>query len=281
MKAKKLSVLLSAVAAIGLLAGCAAGNTTTAAVAEAETADDQNEYPYVQRLEPVEPVDGEIGAAASMLDWGNVDDSPYFKAVNYYDGTDISDTLILIDHFQTYQQTSERSCGAACVLMVVNYLTGEAPGEDTLDKGMDIRYLDNVREDGSYGASTASVAEALRTRGFEVQTSADTQDADGYSFYSEQELAEFFSEQLQAKKPIVMESVEWGGHWMVLIGYDNMGTLDVTLDDVLVFADPYDTSDHCQDGYYTISFERYVSQWFDHQVMAESEKNQQYVAVTK
>lgn len=41
----------------------------------------------------------------------------------------------------------------------------------------------------------------------------------------------------------------------------------------------YDTSDQCQDGYYTISFERYVSQWFDHQVMAENERNQQYVTV--
>ena len=75
---------------------------------------------------------------------------------------------------------------------------------------MDIRYLDNVREDGSYGATTASVAEALRKRGFEVQTSADTQDADGYC---------------------------------------------------------------------TMSFERYVSQWFDQQVMGENEKNQQYVTI--
>ncbi len=278
MNAKKLSVLLIAVCMIGLLAGCGAGNTNAP---QTETAKDQSEYPYVQRLEPVEPVDGEVGGAAAMLDLGNVEDSPYFEAINYYDGTDLSDSLILIDHFQTYQQTSERSCGAACVLMVVNYLTGEAPGEDTLDKEMDIRYVDNVRADGSYGASTASVAEALRARGFEVVTSADTQDEDGYSFYSEEEITEFIAEQLQAKKPIVMESVEWGGHWMVLIGYDDMGTPDVTLDDVLVFADPYDTSDHCQDGYYTISFERYFSQWFDHQVMAESERNQQYVAVTK
>ena len=183
--------------------------------------------------------------------------------------------------FKTYQQTSERSCGAASVLMTVNYLTGEAPGEDTLDKEMDIRYLDNVRENGAYGATTASVAEALRKRGFEVQTSADTQDADSYSFYSEQELAQFMTDQLKAGYPILMENVEWGGHWMVLIGYDNMGTPDIMLDDVVVFADSYDTSDHCQDGYYTMSFERYVNLWFDHQVMGENEKNQQYVTIVK
>ena len=131
-----------------------------------------------------------------MLDWGDVDNSPYFTSNDYYNGTGISDTLVLIDHFKTYQQTSERSCGAASVLMTINYLTGEAPGEDTLDKEMDIRYLDNKREDGSYGATTASIAEALKNRGFDVQSSADTADADGYSFYDEKELAEFLKGKL-------------------------------------------------------------------------------------
>ena len=37
-------------------------------------------------------------------------------------------------------------------------------------------------------------------------------------------------------KVMLLESVEWGGHWMTLIGYDDMGTKD-TADDVLVFAD--------------------------------------------
>lgn len=298
-KTKKMITTMTAAMTVGLLVGCASGSKSvetngeftakttvetdvakeTMAQESAET--DHDKYPYVQRLDPVEPVDGEVGAAASMLDWGMVEDSPYFKAVNYYDGADISDTLVLLDHFKTYQQTSERSCGAASVLMVLNYLTGEAPGEDTLDKEMDIRYVDNVREDGSYGATTASIAEALKKRGFKVQSSADTQDADGYSFYSEQDLAQFMTDQLKDGYPILMENVEWGGHWMVLIGYDNMGTPDIMLDDVVVFADSYDTSDHCQDGYYTMSFERYVSQWFDHQVMGENEKNQQYVTIIK
>lgn len=34
-----------------------------------------------------------------------------------------------------------------------------------------------------------------------------------------------------------------------------------------------------QDGYYTMNFERYVSQWFDYQVMGENEKIQQYVTL--
>jgi hypothetical protein len=36
---------------------------------------------------------------------------------------------------------------------------------------------------------------------------------------------------------------DWGGHWQVIIGYDTMGT-EVEQDDVLIVADPYDTTDH-------------------------------------
>lgn len=299
---KRVIIAAAASAVIGLATGCAGASANQAETTSAETAevgtgdavetsesengtktdeqtqkDGEKEGQYGQRLEPEDPVDGEVAAAAGALGQGDVADSPYFKAIDYYNGSP-SDTLVLLDHFKTYQQTSDRSCGAACVLMTLNYLEGSAPGENALDKEMDIRYVDNKREDGSYGATTASVAKALTDRGYEVQTSADTQDADGYSFYSEYDLADFITEKLKAGKPILTESSEWGGHWMVLIGYDNMGT-DVMYDDVLVFADPYDTSDHCQDGYYTISFERYVSQWFDYQVMGENERYQQYVTL--
>lgn len=265
--------------AMAALLLCAALMVSGCAAAPTENVPEGEKYPYVQRLAPVEPVDGHLGGAVAMQELGDAENSAYFPAINYYDGDDLPETLVLLDHFKTYQQTSERSCGAACVLMTVNYLTGEAPGEDTLDKEMDIRYIDNVREDGSYGATTASVAKALEDRGFAVQTSADTRDEEGYFFHSEYDLAEFITTQLKNGKPIIMESIEWGGHWMVLIGYDNMGTPEVMLDDVLVFADSYDTSDHCQDGYYTISFERYVSRWFDDQVMSAGESIQQYVAV--
>ena len=48
---------------------------------------------------------------------------------------------------------------------------------------------------------------------------------------------------LKAGKPILAGWIDWGGHWQVIIGYDDMGTAD-TQDDVLIVADPYDTTDH-------------------------------------
>ena len=71
------------------------------AESEAQTTESEHKN-FEQRLEPVEPVDGTVAAAAGMLDWGDVDNSPYFTSNDYYNGTGISDTLVLIDHFKTY-----------------------------------------------------------------------------------------------------------------------------------------------------------------------------------
>ena len=60
--------------------------------------------------------------------------------------------------------------------------------------------------------------------------------------------------------PILIGWNEFGGHWQVVIGYDDLGT-DETQDDVLILADPYDTTDHNQDGYYLEPFERLVYGW--------------------
>ena len=61
--------------------------------------------------------------------------------------------------------------------------------------------------------------------------------------------------------PIMVGWDEWGGHWQVIIGYDDMGTVEKTEDDVLILADPYDTTDHNQDGYVIKGFERLVYGW--------------------
>lgn len=47
----------------------------------------------------------------------------------------------------------------------------------------------------------------------------------------------------------MVDWVDWAGHWQVLIGIDTCGTESV-YDDVMILADPYDVTDHYQDGYY-------------------------------
>lgn len=49
---------------------------------------------------------------------------------------------------------------------------------------------------------------------------------------------------------------DWRGHWQVAIGIDTCNT-DDPYDDVLIMADPYDITDHYQDGYYLVPFGRF------------------------
>ena len=68
---------------------------------------------------------------------------------------------------------------------------------------------------------------------------------------------DFIQETLAAGNPILIGWNDWGGHWQVIIGYDTMGT-ETTQDDVIIVADPYDTTDHNQDGYGVYSAERFL-----------------------
>ena len=56
------------------------------------------------------------------------------------------------------------------------------------------------------------------------------------------------------------ELVDWYGHWQVLIGLDTCRT-DSPYDDVLIMADPYDVTDHYQDGYYVVPMARFFDMW--------------------
>ena len=60
----------------------------------------------------------------------------------------------------------------------------------------------------------------------------------------------------------MVEWIDWAGHWQNIIGYDTMGT-DNFGDDVIIFADSYDTLDHNQDGYYIYPAERFFYMWHE------------------
>lgn len=87
-------------------------------------------------------------------------------------------------------------------------------------------------------------------------------------------------EHINAKRPIMVEWSDWGGHWQAIIGYDNNGTPSIG-DDILIFADPYDTSDHWQDGYYYYPLERFFKLWNDTRIAEKPYQLQPYIIVDK
>lgn len=210
------------------------------------------------------------GSGAHYNRTADVKKSPYYPIINFYSNNGISKTIKLLPNFKTYQQTTPTSCGDASAFMALRYLGINNVTEDALFK-----------EAGTTdkGTNTLPLATAIeKLAGQSIKAEAKTNN----DVLSEQEYLTLVKNCTNPKNNcvVIMESVEWGGHWMTLIGYDDMGTTE-TADDVLVFADPYDTTDHNQDGYYIVSFERYYATWFDHNVLPEGHRGNQYIKISK
>jgi hypothetical protein len=85
---------------------------------------------------------------------------------------------------------------------------------------------------------------------------------------------------LEGGRPVMVEWADWDGHWQVIIGYDNNGTPEIG-DDMLIFADPYDTSDHWQDGYYYYPLERWFYMWHDRNIAPKPYQLQPFLVVNR
>ena len=121
------------------------------------------------------------------------------------------------------------------------------------------------------GTNPLNMVKFFQKIGWEVRSSLD---APGFGTYTA--FKEFVQKNLSQGVPIMVENVEWGGHWRVIIGYDTLGTKS-TLDDVLIMADPYDTCDHNQDGYVVQNGEKFYSMWFDHSMLPKKQRSQPWI----
>ena len=174
--------------------------------------------------------------------------------------------LTLLQQYPTYQQTTEYTCGPAAAITVLYYYGERKQDEVTLAKAMKTQPY-------PIGSNTADMTAGLRTLGWTVHNSLESKPFADYEAF-----AAFAQAKLRANEPILVENVEWGGHWRVIIGYDTMGTAS-TLDDTLIFMDPYDTSDHRQDGYTIGNGERFFATWFDHSMLPEKQRQQAWIVI--
>lgn len=188
-------------------------------------------------------------------------DSIYYAHPDFYNMTS-TDTRTVLPHFSTYQQTTDYSCGAAAALTVLHYCGNRDFDEATL--------IERMKTKPRIGTSLSNMVKFFRDIGWKVQSSLDRPPMDEGAFQK------FVVRNLAAGRPIIVDNIEWGGHWRVIIGVDTMGT-DELYDDVLIFVDPYDTSDHKQDGYTIGSLDRFYSMWFAHDLFPKREHNQPWL----
>ncbi|MBP1736571.1 MAG: Ig-like surface protein [Oscillospiraceae bacterium] len=202
-------------------------------------------------------------ATGSYRHSGDVVNSSYYSHFDFYNMVS-NDHLTMLTGFQTTQQTTEWTCGLASALMNMEWF-----GKND-DNNLTEIDLAAMRQNGQEGATTVNGLE-------EVFSNLNTSYGQDWAWFTMRDLDEdlgigghylsagaadngLIPYLLSQGIPMMIGWDEWGGHWQVVVGYDDMGT-DTTQDDVLILADPYDTTDHDQDGYVIESFERLVYGW--------------------
>ena len=239
------------------------------------TAEDMKKY-YAEAVEDgtIESVgnNGLGGAAEETYERsGDHDYSSYYKFIDCYNLED-SDSLHVLSNFQTLQQSTEVTAGGAAAAMVTNWF-GKNEGETDLslthavnDGKLELTHLDGMKEmfqymNDAHGQDWVWVdSENLTNPDGEVDAEGEENYVGEYCLQAgtSKDWYGLIPYLLDNDIPVMVGWDEWGGHWQVIVGYDDMGTPVQTQDDVLIMADPYDTTDHNQDGYVIEGFERLV-----------------------
>ena len=221
-----------------------------------------HEIPPVSH-EQVIPITGKyypdyIGGAAALQFQYDILDSKYFAMNDFYNMKS-SGSLKILSNFRTYQQTSEYTCGCCCLLMAMDYVA-----HDTSLSEHDCAYLSDTGTDAHIttheGAYPENLTHVLELQGYEYEANTCYNDT---AFEDYNSFKEWVQESIDAGHPIIVLSNDWAGHYTIIIGIDTMGTdgPEDTYDDVLIMADPYDTTDHRQDGYNVWGLERFFDLW--------------------
>ena len=254
----------------------------------------------IQEFYPDTPYLGENGLAGAATGGyersGDHVSSVYNTSNDYYNmksGDGATGTLHILPHFKTIQQSTEWTCGTASALMNIEWFGKNAVREGTDKKETDVS-LATHRQDAKAGATTKDGMRQVfkymsdtYNQDWTVFTNSDLDEPEGEESYiggyclqagDSPDWPGLIPYLIDNGIPMMVGSDEWGGHWQVIIGYDSMGTPDMTEDDVLILADPYDTTDHNQDGYVVKGFERLVYAWGS---AYEEDHVDEYADVTK
>ncbi|MFA5331464.1 MAG: C39 family peptidase [Methanoregula sp.] len=183
----------------------------------------------------------------------------------YYTGIDF-DTLKSNDHLtviplKSYrQQVSNYTCGPVAAMTVLSYYNLSVPDTDA-EEARIAREM-NTSENGT---TPVAIAGWFKEQGLNA-----TWGTNG--------TYRMLRDNLDAGIPTMVEWMNWGGHWVVVVGYDTRGTEDYIWDDVIIFADSVDCADDRVDGITDANYGQFDSMWFDAHYFPENMRNRAWVA---
>lgn len=198
----------------------------------------------------------------------------YYENYNFYHmkSEDLNDG-VLLEKFPAFQQETEQTCAPACVRMVLAYYGNTSFSEEELARECKTLPF-------PIGTRLKPVVECFNRLGFQTYSSIESQkDNNGLTFSNYEQFRDFVRSSLKRGEPIIVENVDYGGHYKVIIGFDKLSE-DVQ-HDILIFADPYDSYDGVREGYNYFPAERFFYMWFDHHCIEKEYSLQAFIVVKR
>ena len=201
---------------------------------------------------------GKYGSITSGRGWWNHPNQLYYKVSDFYNmGSEGS--RILLKNYTVLQQTMHSSCGVCAVNSIRSYF-GETEAPYDMEESYVEFYESNVPEGAIKGRGTTVDGHklALEKLGYKVESGLSRLGEEP-QFPTYESYVAFMTGHLKAGRPIAISTNFGSGHFLTVIGYDDMGT-DYIYDDVFITADSCDYWDGYQDGYNVFSAYKFYTQ---------------------
>jgi hypothetical protein len=157
-----------------------------------------------------------------------------------------------------YQQTTDYTCAPAAVMSLLHWYKFLPAQELTAQTEMRIAREMGTRDMKSLqpGTTTEEIVKWLERNGFIVLTGQDG-------------TLEFLRRYLNKGIPVLVEWIDWGGHWVVATGYHAAYESPAKGPDTIFFADPASRwgNPNNPDGISSFNAWRFRDMWFDAQYL--------------
>ncbi len=192
----------------------------------------------------------------------DVTNSQYFLENDFYNmnSTDEDYPLTLLPKFKSYQQTMQDSSAFACLVMVFNDL-----GLDITDEYSELSLLNKYQTHFNTtvynnGLSVDDYNLSAFINSLNLGFTAEARKIDNFTGAGDYIKNEVIKNLKEGNYILVRYMSASNFQWKVIIGWEQMGT-DYLHDDVIIFADPFDSTDHHQTGYSHVRAEMFSKWW--------------------
>lgn len=153
---------------------------------------------------------------------------------------------------QAYQQTEDYTCGPAAVMSLMRYYG--LLEDKQLTKKTELNIAKEMGTTKELGSSPQQMANWLKNNGFNVKTGLNG-------------TLTLLQKNLSKHIPTLVEWIDWGGHWVIVTGYQAARKKSKQAQGLIFFADPSAryNNENTPHGITTFNPDRFVSMWFDAQ----------------